>query len=121
MEVGVGIHGEPGRRREKLATAKEIVATALDAILTDHPLDPGDETIVMVNGLGGTPLVELYLLFGEVATVLQGKGLVIARTLVGNYVTSLDMAGASITVCRADERLLTLWDAPVHTPALRWG
>ncbi|HKN53413.1 MAG TPA: dihydroxyacetone kinase subunit DhaK, partial [Amycolatopsis sp.] len=121
MEVGVGIHGEPGRRREKLTTAKEIVATALDAILTDHPLDPGDETIVMVNGLGGTPLVELYLLFGEVATVLQGKGLALARTLVGNYITSLDMAGASITVCRADERLLSLWDAPVRTPALRWN
>ncbi len=121
MEVGVGIHGEPGRRREKLSSAREIVAIALDAILTDHPLDPGDETIVMVNGLGGTPLIELYLLFGEVATALADKGITIVRSLVGDYITSLDMAGASITVCRAGDRLLNLWDAPVRTPALRWG
>jgi dihydroxyacetone kinase-like protein len=121
IEIGVGIHGEPGRRREKLASAKEIVATALDAILSDQPLDPTDQTIVMVNGLGGTPLIELYLVFGEVATALADKGITVARTLVGNYVTSLEMAGASITVCRADEQMLALWDAPVRTPALRWG
>ncbi|HEY4460016.1 MAG TPA: dihydroxyacetone kinase subunit DhaK [Pseudonocardiaceae bacterium] len=121
MEVGVGIHGEPGRRREKLATAKEIVATALDAIVADRPLAPGDQTIVMVNGLGGTPLIELYLLFGEVAGALGDKGIQIARTLVGNYITSLDMAGASLTICQADEQILSLWDAPVRTPALRWG
>jgi dihydroxyacetone kinase-like protein len=121
MEVGVGIHGEPGRRREKLTTAREIVATAMGAILSDQPLQAGDETIVLVNGLGGTPLLELYLVFGEVAAVLDAQGVRIARNLVGNYVTSLDMAGVSITVCRADEELLNLWDAPVATPALRWG
>ncbi|MGW3667068.1 dihydroxyacetone kinase subunit DhaK [Streptomyces sp. NPDC005141] len=121
MEVGVGIHGEPGRRREKLRPAKEIVATALDAILADQPLIAGDETIVMVNGLGGTPLIELYVVFNDVAAALADKGVVIARNLVGNYVTSLDMAGVSITVCKADADMLSLWDAPVNTPALRWG
>jgi dihydroxyacetone kinase-like protein len=121
MEVGVGIHGEPGRTREKLRSAKEIVATALDAILADQPLDSGDETIVMVNGLGGTPLIELYVVFNEVAAALADKGVVVARSLVGNYVTSLDMAGVSLTVCKADADMLSLWDAPVNTPALRWG
>ncbi|MGW2567753.1 dihydroxyacetone kinase subunit DhaK [Streptomyces sp. NPDC001537] len=121
MEVGVGIHGEPGRRREKLRPAREIVATALDAVLGDQPLDAGDETIVMVNGLGGTPLIELYVVFNEVAAALADKGVVIARNLVGNYVTSLDMAGVSLTVCKADADMLSLWDAPVNTPALRWG
>ncbi|WP_367318211.1 dihydroxyacetone kinase subunit DhaK [Streptomyces sp. HUAS ZL42] len=121
MEVGVGIHGEPGRRREKLRPAKEIVATAMDAILADQPLDAGDETIVMVNGLGGTPLIELYVVFNEVAAALANKGVVVARSLVGNYVTSLDMAGVSLTVCKADADMLSLWDAPVNTPALRWG
>ncbi|MEV8432106.1 dihydroxyacetone kinase subunit DhaK [Streptomyces chartreusis] len=121
MEVGVGIHGEPGRRRERLRPAKEIVASALDAILADQPLTAGDETIVMVNGLGGTPLIELYVVFNEVAATLAGKGVVIARNLVGNYVTSLDMAGVSLTVCKADADMLSLWDAPVNTPALRWG
>jgi phosphoenolpyruvate---glycerone phosphotransferase subunit DhaK len=121
MEVGVGIHGEPGRRREKLLPAKQIVALALDAILGAKPLSDGDQAIVVVNGLGGTPLIELYLLFGEVAQVLKGAGVRIARSLVGNYVTSLDMAGMSVTVCRADDEVLRLWDAPVRTPALRWG
>jgi dihydroxyacetone kinase-like protein len=121
MEVGVGIHGEPGRRRQKLRPAKEIVATALDAILADQPLTAGDETIVMVNGLGGTPLIELYVVFNDIAAALADKGIVIARNLVGNYVTSLDMAGVSITVCKADADMLSLWDAPVNTPALHWG
>ncbi|MEU5531789.1 dihydroxyacetone kinase subunit DhaK [Streptomyces sp. NPDC020362] len=121
MEVGVGIHGEPGRRREKLRPAKDIVATALDAILADQPLTAGDETIVMVNGLGGTPLIELYVVFNDVAAALADKGVVVARSLVGNYVTSLDMAGVSLTVCKADADMLSLWDAPVNTPALRWG
>lgn len=121
IEVGVGIHGEPGRSREKLRPAKEIVATALDAILADQPLTVGDQTIVMVNGLGGTPLIELYVVFNDVATALADKGVVIARSLVGNYVTSLDMAGVSITVCKADADMLSLWDAPVNTPALHWG
>jgi dihydroxyacetone kinase-like protein len=121
MEVGVGIHGEPGRSREKLRPAAEIVATALDAILADHELAEGDDVIVLVNGLGGTPLIELYVAFAEVAAILAKQGLRIARSLVGNYVTSLDMAGVSLTVCKADEQMLALWDAPVNTPALRWG
>ena len=121
MEVGVGIHGEPGRRREKVVPARQIVRLALDAILTAKPLAAGDRAIVIVNGLGGTPLLELYLLFGEVAAGLKEAGVEIARNLVGNYVTSLDMAGMSVTVCRAEDELLRLWDAPVRTPALRWG
>ncbi|HEU4423678.1 MAG TPA: dihydroxyacetone kinase subunit DhaK [Pilimelia sp.] len=121
MEVGVGIHGEPGRRREKLRPASAIVAGALDSILTAKPLARGDRAIVIVNGLGGTPLLELYLVFGAVATGLKEAGVQIARSLVGNYVTSLDMAGMSITICRADDDMLRLWDAPVRTPALRWG
>jgi phosphoenolpyruvate---glycerone phosphotransferase subunit DhaK len=121
IEVGVGIHGEPGRRREKLRTAREIVGDAMGSILGDHPLARGEQAIVMVNGLGGTPLMELYVLYGEVAAVLAGQGVTIARNLVGNYITSLDMAGASITVCRADTQLVSLWDEPVRTPALRWG
>ena len=121
IEVGVGIHGEPGRSREKIRPARQIVADAMAAILDDQPLESGDEVIALVNGLGGTPLLELYIVFGEVASVLAARGVRIARSLVGNYVTSLDMAGVSITLCRADEELLTLWDAPVNTPALRWG
>jgi dihydroxyacetone kinase-like protein len=121
MEVGVGIHGEPGRRREKVVSASAIVRICLDAIQSAKPLAAGDEAIVIVNGLGGTPLLELYLVFGEVATALKAAGVTIARSLVGNYVTSLDMAGMSVTVCKADAELLRLWDAPVTTPALRWG
>ena len=121
MEVGVGIHGEPGRRREPAGTAREIVALSLEAILGDLAPARGDQTIVLVNGLGGTALGELYLVYGEVAAVLRGRGLTVARNLVGNYVTSLDMAGICLTVCRADEELIELWDAPVNTPALRWG
>ena len=121
MEVGVGIHGEPGRRREPAGTAREIVALSLEAILGDLETSAGDETIVLVNGLGGTALGELYLVYGEVAALLGGRGLTIARNLVGSYMTSLDMAGVCITVCRADAELVELWDAPVNTPALRWG
>jgi dihydroxyacetone kinase-like protein len=121
MEVGVGIHGEPGRRREKIQPAREIAATVVQTILAAKPLGPGARAIVMVNGLGGTPLIELYLLYGEVARLLGEAGVEIARNLVGNYVTSLDMAGMSVTVCNADDEMLRLWDAPVGTPALRWG
>jgi dihydroxyacetone kinase-like protein len=121
MEVGVGIHGEPGRRRERLRPAREVAAMAVDAILTGKPVPAGERVILLVNGLGGTPLIELYLLLGEVAPMLGRAGVTVARTLVGNYVTSLDMAGMSLTVCRADDRTLQLWDAPVRTPALRWG
>ncbi|WP_433256485.1 dihydroxyacetone kinase subunit DhaK [Streptosporangium sp. CA-135522] len=121
IEIGVGIHGEPGRRRGKIRPAAELADAMVEAILADMPLSAGDKTIVMLNGLGATPLIELYVLFGEVAARLSEQGVIIARSLVGNYVTSLDMAGASLTVCHADERMLALWDAPVNTPALRWG
>ena len=121
MEVGVGIHGEPGRSREKLEPASAIVARSLDAIFADQPLAAGDEAIVMVNGMGGTPLIELYIAYADVAEYFAERGVHIARNLVGNYITSLEMAGVSLTVCKADEQMLALWDAPVNTPALRWG
>jgi dihydroxyacetone kinase-like protein len=121
IEIGVGIHGEPGRHRQKLVPVREIVASAMDAILAEPVLADAEQVVVMVNGLGGTPLIELYVVFNEVAALLADKGVAVARCLVGNYVTSLDMAGASITLCRADAELLSLWDAPVNTPALRWG
>ncbi|WP_405006482.1 dihydroxyacetone kinase subunit DhaK [Kitasatospora purpeofusca] len=119
IEVGVGIHGEPGRRREKLRPARELVAEVVSTILTDHHLTAGDEVIALVNGLGGTPLLELYIVFGEVAARLAEHGITVARSLVGNYVTSLDMAGFSLTLTKADAQLLELWDAPVDTPALK--
>jgi dihydroxyacetone kinase-like protein len=119
IELGVGIHGEPGRTRGRLVPAKEIAAIALDAIHSDMPLS--GETLVMVNGLGGTPLIELYVVFAAVAQWLEGHGVTIARSLVGNYITSLEMAGCSVTVCRLTPQLTELWDAPVETPALRWG
>jgi phosphoenolpyruvate---glycerone phosphotransferase subunit DhaK len=119
IELGVGIHGEPGRTRAKLVPATEIAGIALDAIHADMPLS-GD-VLVMVNGLGGTPLIELYVVFAAVAEWLTGHNVTIARSLVGNYITSLEMAGCSITVCRLTPQLTELWDAPVETPALRWG
>ncbi len=121
IEVGVGIHGEPGRSREKMRPAGDLAAAMVEPILSDLPLPPGAPVIVLLNGLGATPLIELYLMFGEVAGLLAAQGVTIARSLVGNYVTSLDMAGASLTICHADDRLLELWDAPVNTPGLRWG
>jgi dihydroxyacetone kinase-like protein len=121
IEIGVGIHGEPGRQRGKIAPARELVGIAMDAILDDHDLNAGDQSIVMVNGLGATPLLELYVVAAEVATILAGRHVEIAASLVGNYVTSLDMAGVSISVCKADPEMLELWAAPVVTPALRWG
>ncbi|GLU48325.1 dihydroxyacetone kinase subunit DhaK [Nocardiopsis ansamitocini] len=121
IEVGVGIHGEPGRSRETIRPARDLAARFVDSVLKDLPLSSADPTIVLLNGMGATPLLELYLLFGEIAALLEERGVVITRSLVGNYVTSLDMAGASLTICRADERLIELWDAPVHTPGLTWG
>jgi phosphoenolpyruvate---glycerone phosphotransferase subunit DhaK len=121
IELGVGIHGEPGRIRRKHAGARELTELAASAILEDYPLEVGDRSLVMVNGLGGTPLVELYVVFAELARILAARKVVIARSLVGNYVTSLDMAGCSLTLCKLDDELISLWDAPVRTPALRWG
>lgn len=119
LELGVGIHGEPGRERRGMMTAREIAEVAVDAVLDD--LRPSDPVLLLVNGMGGTPLLELYGFNAEVRRVLDARRVPVARTLVGNYVTSLDMAGCSVTLCTADEELLRLWDAPVATAALRWG
>src|SRR3954449_12696167 len=119
IELGVGIHGEPGRERGKHRTAAKIVDFALDAIHSDLPLT-GD-LAVLVNGMGGTPLIELYLVFNEVTRVVKSRGARITRSLVGNYITALDMTGVSITIVRLTPDLTKLWDAPVETPALRWG
>jgi dihydroxyacetone kinase-like protein len=119
IELGIGIHGEPGRRRAPLAPVAELAAAAMDAIHTDQPLT-GD-LLVMVNGMGGTPLIELYMVYNEVNKYVTGKGARITRNLVGNYITSLEMQGFSVTVCRLNDTLEQLWDAPVDTPALRWG
>jgi dihydroxyacetone kinase-like protein len=120
MEVGVGIHGEPGRRREKLKPAARIVEDLLAAILADLKPQPGREVLLHVNGFGGTPQMELYLLFHDAAKQLRARGLNPVRSLVGNFTTSLEMAGASLTVTLLDDDLKSLWDAPVHTPALHW-
>ncbi|WP_137294839.1 dihydroxyacetone kinase subunit DhaK [Nocardioides dongxiaopingii] len=120
MEVGVGIHGEPGRRRVPLAPASEVAALLVEPVLADRDFT-GSPAVVMLNGMGGTPLIELYVLYGEVARLLADAGVPVARRLVGNYITSLDMAGASLTVLGADDDLLRLWDAPVDTSGLRWG
>ena len=121
MEMGVGIHGEPGRRRVKLASADDIAGELTGAILKDLSLRPGQEVILLVNGFGGTPLLELYLMVNAAHRVLKGAGVKVARHLTGPYVTSLEMAGCSITVSAVDGAALALWDAPVHTAALRWG
>ena len=120
IEMGIGIHGEPGRSRVPLGSAHEITAAVLDAIAADLPLS-GSDLLVMVNGMGGTPLLELYVVYNEVAKYLAGQGARIARNLVGNYITSLEMQGFSVTVCQLTDTLTRLWDAPVDTPALRWG
>ena len=121
MEVGVGIHGEPGRRRVKLASADDIAAELTGAVLKDLSLQRGRPVLLLVNGFGGTPLHELYLMVNAAHKVLVGAGVNVVRHLTGSYVTSLEMAGCSITVTALDDDMLTLWDAPVHTAALRWG
>lgn len=121
IEFGIGIHGEPGRARLPMAAADLLADAVLDAVLDDVPRRPGERVIAMVNGMGATPVAELYVVFRRVAERLDAIGVGIARSLVGSYVTSLDMAGFSVTLLTVDEELLRLWDAPVLTPALRWG
>jgi dihydroxyacetone kinase-like protein len=121
MEVGIGIHGEPGRQRLPIAPAKDIAAMLVDPILSDLPYGQGDSVIAFVNGMGGTPLIELYVMYNEVAQLLNKAGVTVARNLVGDYITSLEMAGCSITLLKVDDELVSLWDAPVNTPGLRWG
>ena len=121
MEMGVGIHGEPGRRRVKLASADDIAAELTGAVLKDLSLKPGTPVILLVNGFGGTPAMELYIVVNAVRRILGAAGVKVVRHLTGSYVTSLEMAGCSVTVTALDERTQALWDAPVHTAALRWG
>jgi phosphoenolpyruvate---glycerone phosphotransferase subunit DhaK len=121
MEMGVGIHGEPGRRRVKLTSADDIAAELAGSVLKDLSLKAGQETILLVNGFGGTPTLELYLMVHAARKVLNAAGVKVARHLTGSYVTSLEMAGCSITVTAVDGPLLELWDCPLHTAALRWG
>jgi dihydroxyacetone kinase-like protein len=119
VEIGIGIHGEPGRFREKLGPASEIVDRLATAIVEDLPFESGDKVLAFVNGMGGTPLIELYIVFRELNRFLGGRGITIERHLIGNYITSLEMAGCSITLLRLDDELTRLWDAPCETPALR--
>lgn len=121
MEIGIGIHGEPGRQRMKVKTAREIVEMLTTAIVEDLPFKAGDEVLAFVNGMGGTPLSELYIVYSDLSDFLEKKGIKIVRNLVGNYITSLEMQGCSITLLRLDEEMKRLWDAPVCTPGLRWG
>ncbi|MEM9013251.1 MAG: dihydroxyacetone kinase subunit DhaK [Pseudomonadota bacterium] len=121
MEMGVGIHGEPGRRRVPLASADAIAEEIVGAILEDLKPEAGAPLLMLVNGMGGTPLMELYLLFDAAGRALAKHDLAPSRILVGNHCTSLEMAGASLTLCKLDEEMTALWDAPVHTAALRWG
>jgi len=125
IEMGVGIHGEPGRRRETMREADSMVQDMVQAILEDFAAKnlptQGAKALLLVNGLGATPLMELYLIYNRAAQLLATHGLTISRSLVGNYTTALDMAGASITLCLLDGEIMQHWDSPVHTPALRWG
>jgi dihydroxyacetone kinase-like protein len=121
MEVGVGIHGEPGRTRMKLQPADEIVSLLMEPIISDLPFQSGDEVLMFVNGLGGTPLIELYIVYRKALELAKKAGLKVTRNFIGSYITSLEMAGTSITLLKLDGELTKLWDAPVHTAALRWG
>lgn len=121
MEIGIGIHGEPGRQRMKLQSARKITEMLVSAILDDLPFGRGDQVLAFVNGMGGTPLIELYVVYNELVNLCKDRGVAISRNLIGNYITSLEMAGCSITLLKLDDELTRFWDAPVHTPALRWG
>jgi len=121
MELGIGIHGEPGRRRAKLASADDVTTMLMEPILGDLPFRSGEDVLLFVNGMGATPLIELYVVYRKAAQIASQYGLRVTRNLVGTYITSLEMAGCSITLLRLNEQLSKLWDAPVDTPALRWG
>jgi phosphoenolpyruvate---glycerone phosphotransferase subunit DhaK len=121
MEIGIGIHGEPGRERVPLEPADQITERLATAIVDDLPFREGDQVLAFVNGLGGTPLIELYIVYRALKKFLDGRGITVARNLVGPYMTSLEMAGVTITLLRLDDELTRLWDAPVNTPGLRWG
>lgn len=121
MEIGIGIHGEPGRERLPLEPADRIVERLVDPILEDLPYDKGQEALLFVNGMGGTPLIELYVAYRRAEELLAERGITVVRRLVGNFITALEMQGMSITLLKADDDMVALWDAPVHTAALRWG
>jgi dihydroxyacetone kinase-like protein len=121
MEIGIGIHGEPGRERRALASADEITEALMNPVLDDGGWGSGDRVLAFVNGMGGTPLLELYVVYNKVAAMCRDRGITIERNLIGSYITSLEMAGCSITLLKLDDELVRLWDAPVHTAALRWG
>ena len=121
MEIGIGIHGEPGRKRLPLKPADEIVEMLMEPVIGDLPYQPGDRVLLFVNGMGGTPLIELYIAYRKAHQIAEKHGLSVVRRLVGPFITSLEMAGLSITLLKLDEELEQLWDAPVHTPGLRWG
>jgi dihydroxyacetone kinase-like protein len=120
IEIGIGIHGEPGRHRQAFTGATEITRSLLEPVADDLGLASGERVLLFVNGMGGTPLSELYVVYGRARRLLEERGVQVSRSLVGNYVTSLEMQGASVTVLRLDEELETLWDAPVRTTALHW-
>jgi dihydroxyacetone kinase-like protein len=121
VEIGIGIHGEPGRFREEIGPASQIAERMVTPIVDDVPFSSGDRVLAFVNGMGGTPLIELYVMYAEVAKLLDGRGIQIERNLIGNYITSLEMQGCSITLLKLDDEMLRYWDAPVNTPGLRWG
>ena len=121
MEIGIGIHGEPGRTRMKLKTAAEITEMLAVPVLDDLPFKSGDSVLAFVNGMGGTPMIELYVVYNELAKICAGRGVKITRNLIGSYITSLEMAGCSVTLLKLDDELTKLWDAPVKTAGLRWG
>jgi len=121
MEIGIGIHGEPGRERMKIKPADEITEMLLTPIVEDLPYKEGDDVLLFVNSMGGTPLIELYIVYRKAVEMLEAKGIKVVRNLIGPYITSLEMAGASITLLKMDDDLVKLWDAPVKTAGMRWG
>jgi phosphoenolpyruvate---glycerone phosphotransferase subunit DhaK len=121
IEIGIGIHGEPGRHKIAMENADGITNRLLEPILSDLGTASGEKVLLFVNGMGGTPLSELYIVYRRAAQILAERGIAVERSLVGNYITSLEMQGCSVSVLRLDDEMTALWDAPVHTPALRWG